>query len=83
MEKTVYNFAKNRLETIEIDFTQDNTTWFDYSEENTNIHMLTDVEHGLLITEHNFNYPVLIYDVTRKDIGNDTDKTWKLKEAYM
>ena len=59
MEKTVYNFAKGRLETIEIDFTQDNTTWFDYSEENTKIHMLTDIEHGLLITEHNFNYPVL------------------------
>ena len=83
MGKTVYNFAKGRLETIEIDFTQDNTTWFDYSEENTKIHMLTDIEHGLLITEHNFNYPVLIYDVTRKDIGNDTDKAWKLKESYM
>ena len=83
MEKTVYNFAKGRLETIEIDFTQDNTTWFDYSKENPKIHMLTDVEHGLLITEHNFDYPVLIYDVTRKDIGNDTDKAWKLKESYM
>jgi hypothetical protein len=83
MEKTVYNFAKGRLETIEIDFIQENTTWFDYSEENSNIHMLTDVEHGLLITEHNFNYPVLIYEVTRKDIGNDTDKIWKLKESYI
>ena len=56
---------------------------FDYSEENTKIHMLTDVEHGLLVTEHDFNYPVLIYDVTRKDIGNDTDKAWQLKESYM
>jgi len=83
MEKTVYNPAKDRLETIEIEFTQDNTTWFDYSEENTKIHMLTDVEHGILITEQNFNYPFLIYDVTRKDIGNDTDKAWKLKESYM
>ena len=83
MEKTVYNPAKSRLETIEIGFTQDNTTWFDYSEENTKIHMLTDVEHGILITEHNFDYPVLIYDVTRKDIGNDTNKAWKLKELYM
>jgi len=83
MEKTVYNFAKGRLETIGIDFTQDNTTWFDYSEENTKINMLTDVEHGLLITEHNFNYPVLINDITRKDIGNDTDKAWRLKESYM
>ncbi len=83
MEKTVYNFAKGRLETIEIAFTQDNTTWFDYSEANPNIHMLTDVEHGLLITEHDVNYPVLIYDITRKDIGHDTDKAWKLKESYM
>ena len=83
MEKTVYNFAKGRLETIEIDFTQDNTTWFDYSKENTKIHMLTDFEDGLLITEHNFNYPVLIYDITRKDIGNNINKAWKLKESYM
>ena len=83
MEKTVYNFAKERLETIEINYTRDNTTWFDYSEKNTNINMLTDVEHGLLITEHNFGYPVLIYDVSRKDIGNDTDKAWKSKESYM
>jgi len=83
MEKIIYNFAKGRLETIEINFTRDNTTWFDYSEENTKVHMLTDIEHGLLITEHNFNYPVLIYDVTRKDIGNDADKAWKLKESYM
>jgi len=83
MEKTVFNPAKGKLETIEIEFTQENTTWFDYSEENTKIHMLTDVEHGILITEQNFNYPVLIYDVTRKDIGNDTDKVWKLKESCM
>ncbi|MBC2704131.1 hypothetical protein [Desulfobacula sp.] len=83
MEITVCNIAKSRLETIDINITQDNTTRFDYSEENTKIHMLTDIEHGLLITEHNFNYPVLIYDVTRKDIGNDTDKAWKLKESYM
>ena len=75
MEKTVYNPAKGRLETIEID---DNTTWFDYNTENTKIHMLTDVEHGILITEQNFNYPVLIYDITRKDIGNYTNKACKL-----
>jgi len=45
--------------------------------------MLTDVEHGLLITEQNFNYPVLIYDVTRKDIGNNINKAWRLKESCM
>ncbi len=83
MEKIVYNPAKGRLESIEIEFTQDNTTWFDYSKENTKIHMLTDIEHGLLITEQNFNYPILIYDISRKDIGNDTDKAWKLKESSM
>jgi len=60
MEKTVYNFAKDRLETIEIDF-----------------------EDGLLITKHNFNYSVLIYDVTRKDIGNTINQAWRLKESYM
>ena len=29
MEQTVYNPQKGRLETINIDFTDENTTWFD------------------------------------------------------
>ena len=83
METTIYNIAKGRFETIDVNYTQNNTTWFDYSEENKKILMLSDFEDGLLITEHNFNYPVLIYNVTSKDIGNDTDKAWELKESYM
>ncbi len=30
MELTVYNPQKGRLETLEVEFTDDNTTWFEY-----------------------------------------------------
>ena len=89
MEKTVYDFAKGQFEAIEIDFTQNHTTWFNYSKENTKIHMLQDCEDVLylkghnLITKYNFNYPALIYDITRKNIDNNINKAWKLKESYM
>jgi len=33
-------------------------------------------KNGILITEQNFDYPILIYNVIRKDIDNDTDKVW-------
>jgi len=65
MEITVCNFAKSRLETIDINITGDNITWFEDTAENKGIKMLTDFDGSLLISEHNYDYPVLIYDVTR------------------
>jgi prophage tail gpP-like protein len=83
MEMTIYNFAKSRLETIDINITKDNTTWFENKSENKGIHMLTDFEGSLLISEYNYDYPVLIYDVNRKDIDCNIHKALKLKESNM
>lgn len=82
MEITVCNVAKNRLETIDIDITRDNTTWFEDIAENRGIRMLTDVDGSLLISEHNYDYPVLVYDVTRKDIDCNIHKALELKESH-
>ncbi len=45
--------------------------------------MLTDVDGCLLISEYNYDYPVLIYDVTRKDIDCNIHKALKLKESHI
>ena len=49
MEKTVYNPQKGRLETINIDFTDENTTWFDDHEKIEEVYTVTDFEGGLVI----------------------------------
>jgi hypothetical protein len=47
MEQTVYNLQKGRLETINIDFTDENTTWFDECEDSHGIFSITDLQGGI------------------------------------
>jgi hypothetical protein len=65
MQKTVYNPQKGRLETIDIAFTDENTTWFDDTGNSADISKITDFEGGLVISDSGYSYPVLIYDVSR------------------
>ena len=83
MEVTVYNPQKGRLETIDVAFTQENTTWFDNWVDSEDIYMITDFEGGILIKECNYTYPVWIYDFTRDEIGNDQKKAKKIKSQYV
>jgi hypothetical protein len=83
MKMTVCNIAKSRLETIDIDITKDNTTWFEDSTENRGIRTLTDFKGSLLISEYNYDYPVLIYNAARKDIDCDIHKALELKESHI
>jgi hypothetical protein len=69
MEHTVLNPQKGRLETISVDFTDENTTWFENCRESGDIEMITDYNNGeLLIKEYGWNYPVRIYDTSRATI---------------
>ena len=82
MEMTVYNPQKGRLETIDAVFTDENTTWFENCVNEHDIHMITDFEGGLLIKECGYDYPTLIYDVSRADVGYDKRKAKsKAKES--
>ena len=83
METTIYNPQKSRHETIEVTINKTNTTWFDDDLKSEDIFMITDTDSGLLIRENNYNYPVLIYDVTRDDIDNDPQKAKNLREEAM
>ena len=82
MEITVYNPHKGRNETINVEFTADNTTWFDNCTDADEIYMITDFEGGLLIREFDYRYPFRIYDTSRADIGYKQSKALELKRLY-
>ena len=83
MEITVWNSAKSRLETIDIEFTDDDTTWFEESEEGKFVQTLTDIDDGLLIKEHGYNYPVVFNGKSRNDIGNNEKAALALIESCI
>jgi hypothetical protein len=82
METTVYNPQKDRLETINVEFTNDNTTWFNQCRNNNTISKITDFEGDMLISECSYNYPIRIPDTSRADIGYDQNKAKKLRRQY-
>ena len=83
MEKTVYNPQKGRLETINIDFTDENTTWFDDCEDSHGIFSITDLQAGILIKEADYTYPLYVYDISRADIGHDHRRARALHRQYI
>jgi hypothetical protein len=83
MEQTVYNPQKCRLETINIDVTDENTTWFDDHEKMEAIYTITDFEGGIITGGYNYDYPILVNDVSRSDINDDIKKALDLKKTYM
>jgi len=79
MEYTIVNPQKGRMETITVDYTDDNTTWFDNCRKSGDIEKITDYGNGdLLIKEHGWKYPVRIYDTSRAAIGYKQKQAKKL-----
>jgi len=63
--------------------TEDTTTWFDSTRNPDSIRMITDLNDGLLITDNSWNYPVIVYDVTRKSINYSRKKAGKLRKQAL
>ena len=82
MQITVYNPQKGRLETIDAEFTKNNTTWFSNYRDSHDISMITDIDRDLLISEFDYSYPFIIYGVSRSDIGFDQSKAKQLRRRY-
>ena len=74
---------KGRLKTIDVEFTKDNTTWFNNCRSPRDIYMITDFEGGLLIRESDYTYPVWIYEISRADIGHSQKKARQLLQMHM
>jgi hypothetical protein len=84
MEITVYNPQKERLETLYVEFTAENTTRFIYD-----IHApeppvlsITDLNGGLLIKKTDFSYPIWLCDMSRADIDFSEEKAEELMQKY-
>ena len=82
MQITVYNPQKGRMETIDAELTKDNTTWFSNFRNNHDITKITDIDGGILISEFDYSYPFLIYDVSRADIDFNQRKAKQLRRRY-
>ncbi len=76
MTTTVYNTSKRRLETVDVELTAENTTWFNDATNAQHVYTITDWNGGLLIAELNYNYPIWFEGVSRDDIdyGNQRAK---------
>jgi hypothetical protein len=83
METTVCNPQKGGLETIDVEFTPDNTTWFDDCEDNHGILSITDLRGGILIKEEAYTYPLYLYDINRADIGHDHARARAIHSQYL
>jgi hypothetical protein len=82
MQITVYNPQKGRLETIKVEFTKDNTTWFSNYRNNHDISMITDIDGDILISEFDYSHPFVIYGVSRSDIDFNQRKAKQLRRRY-
>jgi len=68
---SIYHSLKSRLETINIKFTKENTTWFDDCEQDNDIDKVIDFNDGILIKEFGYSYPIWIDGETRASISYD------------
>jgi hypothetical protein len=82
MKITVYNPQKGRMETIDVAFTEDNTTWFNDYRMPRDIRMITDYKGGILIADFDYTYLFWIYGVSRKDIDHNAQKAKRLRRRY-
>jgi hypothetical protein len=82
MQLTVYNPQKGRLETIDAEFTPDNTTWFSNCRTPHDVSMITDIDGDILIHEFDYSYPFMIYGKSRSDIDFDQRKAKQLRRRY-
>lgn len=78
MTMTVYNPQQARLETIEVEFTDGNTTWFTNCKYDDDIASITDFDGDILIKQFGYTYPIRIYDNSRADIGHSRKKARQL-----
>jgi hypothetical protein len=86
MKATVYNPQQGRLETLEVELTDENTTWFQNRGSATQtvpLATITDFNGGLLIQALDYSYPIWLYDISRADINYSQKKAKQLLPQYQ
>ena len=84
MELNVYNPQKGRKETLYVDLTAENTTWFksNGNARAVSVSSITDFDGGLLIKTFDYNSPIWLYDISRADIEYSQKKAKELMRQY-
>jgi hypothetical protein len=78
MKITAYNPQKGRLETLDVEYTTENTTWFTDTGNPRDISMITDYQGGILLQNCGYHYPTWLYDLSRAEIGFSRTEAKKL-----
>lgn len=81
MQMTIYNCSKQRLQTIDLQISEENTTWFDEGSDEYDIRMITDFDGGLLIRSAGYDYPLWIDGTSRDAIGYNIESALALKAS--
>jgi hypothetical protein len=80
---TIYNTLHSRLQTVDLEFTDSNTTWFEDASNDHDIYMITDAFGGLVISERGYDYPLWFDGVSREKIGYSKRRAKSLKTGYI
>jgi prophage tail gpP-like protein len=83
MEILAWNSDKQRMTTIDVEFSNENTTWFDRCTKDSDIHKITDVDGGLLISKAGYEYPVWIGGKSRVDVEYNRKIAREVAKIYM
>ena len=83
MKLTVYNPQKGRLETLDVEITAENTTWFKDRGKTEDVYTITDYNGGFLIKNDNYTYPIWVYDLSRAAIGYNREKAKQIVQEHM
>jgi len=83
MEILAWNTDKQRMTTIDVEFSKENTTWFDGCTRESDIHKITDVDGGLLISKAGYFYPVWIGGKSRADIEHSRKIAREVERLFM
>jgi len=78
MEYQAYSPQEGRLQTLTAELTAENTTWFKDNGETGDIASISDVDGGLLIRTLDYNYPLWMDGLSRKDISHSRRKAREL-----
>ena len=83
MEIIAWNADKQRLAAIDVEFSKENTTWFERCSKESDIQKITDADGGILISKAGYEYPIWIGGKSRADIDYSRVKARKLEKVDL
>ena len=83
MEILAWNADKQRLAAMDVEFSKENTTWFERCGKESDVHKITDVDGGILISKVGYEYPTWVGGKSRADIDYSRVKARELEKDAL